>query len=107
MEILKKAIVKATILLCGTVLINGCSMKNSTVSKSYVSTHVNSAKTLMNQNNNALTIENELDLTQIYKTQQCGEQTRYLGLGTNYLLAMFGFNAYDIDEKKGYVGVNG
>jgi hypothetical protein len=99
MKILKKVTLKATLLLCGVALLSGCSMKNATTSKSYESSYVNSAKTLINQNNNALTIENELDVTQSYKTQQCGYETRYLGIGTNTLMYMFGFDSYMLNER--------
>jgi hypothetical protein len=100
MKILKKVTIKATLLLLGITLLSGCSMKNATVSKSNESNYVNSAKTLINQNNNALTIENELDVTQSYKTQQCGYETRYFGPGTMTLMHMVGFDVYNSKGKK-------
>jgi hypothetical protein len=105
MEILKKAIVKATILLCGTVLINGCSMKNITTSKNIQSTHISNSKTSISQQNSSLIIENEFDATESYQTQQCGYETRYLGAGTNYLMRMVGLNAYKTNQEKYKEGV--
>jgi len=83
-----------TMLVLSFSIFTGCSLKNAKTSSTMTKTYLNSSKTSISGNEQFVQLRNELEVTELFKVQECGDKSVYLGFGTNILKHAVGAEAY-------------